>query len=94
MAVKVNVENQQVNKITTGIVFNTLTAVGIQEIVRNGGTVIEIYEGGLCEEKLLNPLLWRFVKSSFSEKTIWREGDQNITTFDNSNFELFIWRRY
>ena len=46
-----NVEQKEVKRLRNGILINTLASVDIQEIVRNGGSVIEIFEGVLYQEK-------------------------------------------
>ena len=50
LAVKEKVENVEVNRMRNGYIIDTLTSVDIQEIVKIGGKVIEIYEGVIYRE--------------------------------------------
>ena len=45
LPVKENVKNKEVNSMRNLCFIETLTSVDIQNIVKNGGKVIEIYEG-------------------------------------------------
>ena len=45
LTVKEKVKKIEVNRVRNGYIFDTLTSVDIQEIVKLGGRVIEIYEG-------------------------------------------------
>ena len=47
------------------MIIDTLISVDIQEIVRIGGSVIEIYEGMLCKENFKIPPFGRFVEKLF-----------------------------
>ena len=50
LPVEDNVKNIEVNRMRNGFITDTLTSVGIQEIVKIVGKVIEIYEGVFCRE--------------------------------------------
>ena len=43
--VKEREKKNEINRMRNGFIIDTLTSVDIQEIVRNGGKVIETYEG-------------------------------------------------
>ena len=45
LPIKEKVKKLEVNRMKNGYILDTLTSVGIQEIVKIGGKVIEIYEG-------------------------------------------------
>ena len=47
---KEKVQKIEVNRMRNGIIIDTLTSVDIQEIVKIGGTVIQIYEGVIYRE--------------------------------------------
>ena len=44
------VKNIEINGMRNGYIIDTLTSIYIQEIVKNGGKVIEIYEGVIYRE--------------------------------------------
>ena len=50
LPVKEKVKKIEVNRMRNGYIIDTLTSVDIQEIVKNGGKVIEIYEGVIYRE--------------------------------------------
>ena len=53
LPVKERVENIEVNRMRNRYIIDTLTSVDIQEIVKNGGKVVEIYEGVIYRENFL-----------------------------------------
>ena len=50
LPVKEKVKKIEVNRMRNGYIIDTLTSVDIQEIVKNGGKVIEVYEGVIYRE--------------------------------------------
>ena len=50
LPVKEKVEKIEVNRMRNGYIIDTLTSVDIQEIVKIGGKVVEIYEGVIYRE--------------------------------------------
>ena len=50
MPIKERVKKMEINRVRNGFIINTLTSVDIQEIVKIGGKVIEIYEGCIYQE--------------------------------------------
>ena len=50
LPVKEKVKNLEVNRMRNGYIIDTLTSVDIQEIVKIGGRVIEIYQGVIYRE--------------------------------------------
>ena len=50
LPVKEKVKYIEVNTMSNGYIINTLTSVDIQEIVKTGGRVVEIYEGVIYRE--------------------------------------------
>ena len=55
LPVKEKVEKVKVNRMRTGYIIDTLTSVDIQEIVKIGGKVIQIYEGVIYRENFKIP---------------------------------------
>ena len=53
LPVKEKVKNVEVNRMRNGYIIDRLTSVDICEIVKNGGRVIEIYEGVLYRENFI-----------------------------------------
>ena len=45
LPIKGKVKNNEVNRMRNGYIVDVLTSVDIQEVVKNGGKVIQIYEG-------------------------------------------------
>ena len=50
LPIKEKVKKVEVNRMRTGYIIDTLTSVDIQEIIKIGGKVIEIYEGVIHRE--------------------------------------------
>ena len=50
LPVKEKVKKIEVNRMRSGFIIDTLTSVDIQEIVKIGGEVVEIYEGVIYRE--------------------------------------------
>ena len=50
LPVKEKVKKIEVNRMRNGYINGTLTSVDIQEIVKHGGKVVEIYEGVIYRE--------------------------------------------
>ena len=50
LPVKEKVKNIEANRMRNGYIIDTLTSVDIQEIVKTGGIVIQIYEGVIYRE--------------------------------------------
>ena len=53
LPVKEKVEKIEANRMRIGYIKDTLKSVNVQEFVKLGGEVIEIYEGVVCEKKTL-----------------------------------------
>ena len=52
LPIKEKVKKLEVNRMRNGYIFDTLTSIDIQEIVKIGGKVVEIYEGVYYRENL------------------------------------------
>ena len=50
LPIKERVNKIEINRMRNGYIIDTLTSVDIQEIIKNGGKVIEIYEGVIYRE--------------------------------------------
>ena len=68
LPVKEKVKNIEVNRVRNGYIVDTLTRVEIQEVVKNGGKVIRIYEGVLCRENLKSSLFRKVIGKLFALK--------------------------
>ena len=56
LPVKEKEKRCEINRLQNGYIVQTLTSVDIQEIVKNGGKVVEIYEGVIYRENFkINP---------------------------------------
>ena len=43
-------KKMEINRMRSGYIIDTLTSVDIQEVIKNGGNVVEIYEGVIYRE--------------------------------------------
>ena len=50
LPVKEKVKKSEINRMRNGYIVDVLTSADIQEIVKTGGKIIEIYEGGIYRE--------------------------------------------
>ena len=57
LPVKEKVKNIEVNTMRTGFIIDILSSVDIQKVLKNGGKVIEIYEGVIYRQNLKYRLL-------------------------------------
>ena len=58
---------EEINKMRNGVIIDTLTSVDIVEIVKNGGVILEIYEGFFCHNLEYNPFT-EFVTDMFEKR--------------------------
>ena len=65
LPVKEEVNKIEVNRLRNGYITDTLTSVDIQEIVKIGGKIIEIYEGVIYQENFKTPPFRKFIKELF-----------------------------
>ena len=68
-------ENVARQEIKSEIRTDTITSVDIQEIERNGGTVLEFYEGLLQKQTVKYPLYRGFSEKNFSHEKTRNKGE-------------------
>ena len=66
LPVKEKVKNVEVNRMRNGYIIDTLTSIDIQEIVKIGGKVIEIYEGVIYRENFKISPFRKVIEQLFS----------------------------
>jgi len=76
--VKEEVKKVEVNRLRNGYIIDTLTSVDIQEIVKIGGKVIEIYEGVIYRENFKTPPFRNFIKDLFDLRLKYRKEGEEI----------------
>ena len=65
LPVKEEVNKIEVNRLRNGYIIDTLTSVDIEEIVKIGGKVIEVYEGVLYRENFKESPFKEFINNLF-----------------------------
>ena len=68
LPVKDKVENIQVNRMENGYIIDTLTSVDIQEIVKIGGKMIEVYEGVIYRENFKISPFRKVIETLFASR--------------------------
>ena len=68
----------EVNRLRNGYITDTLTSVDIQEIVKIGGKVIEIYEGVIYRENFKTPPFRNFIKDLFDLRLKYKKEGEEI----------------
>ena len=63
--VEEKVNKIEVDRLRNSYIIDTLTSIGIQEIVKIGGRKIEIYEGVIYRENFKIPSFRNFIKQLF-----------------------------
>ena len=66
--VKGKVKKVEINRMRNGYIIDTLTSVDIQEIVKIGGKVVEIYEGVIYRENFKVSPLRRIIENLFASR--------------------------
>ena len=66
LPVKEKVKEVEVNSMRHGYVIDTLTSIDIQEIVKIGGEVVEIYEGVIYRENFKISPFRKVIEKSFA----------------------------
>ena len=66
LPVKEKVQKIEVNRMRKGIIIDTLTSVDIQEIVKIGGRVIQIYEGVIYRENFKISFFRKVIEKLFA----------------------------
>ena len=76
--VKEEVNKIEVNRLRNGYIVDVLTSVDIQEIVRIGGKVIEVYEGVIYRENYKVSPFRDFIKNLFDLRLKYKTEGQDI----------------
>ena len=76
--VKEEVNKVEVNRLRNGYIIDVLTSVDIQEIVRIGGKVIEVYEGVIYRENYKVSPFRDFIKNLFDLRLKYKSEGQDI----------------
>ena len=66
LPVKEKVKNVEVNRMRNGYIIDTLTSVNIQEVLKAGGKVIELYQGVICQENFKISSFGRGIEKLFA----------------------------
>ena len=66
LPVKEKVQKVEVNRMRNGYIIDTLTSVGVQEIVKIGGRVIKIYQGVIYRENFKISPFRRVIEKLFA----------------------------
>ena len=78
LSVKEKVKNIEVNKMRNGYIIDTLNSLDIQEIVKIGGRVIEIYEGVIYRENFkINPFR-KVMETLFSLRQTYKDEHNDL----------------
>ena len=78
LPVKEEVNKIEVNRLRNGYITDTLTSVDIQEIVKIGGKVVEIYEGVIYRENFKTPPFRKFIKELFDLRKKYKKEGNDI----------------
>ena len=78
LPVKEEVNKIEVNRLRNGYITDTLTSVDIQEIVKIGGRVVEIYEGVIYRENFKTPPFRKFIKELFDLRNKYKDEGNDI----------------
>ena len=78
LPVKEKVKNVEVNRMRNGYIIDTLTSVDIQEIVKIGGRVIEIYEGVLYRENFKVSPFRKVIEQLFSLRQKYKDEHNDL----------------
>ena len=66
LPIKEKVEKIEINRMRNGYIIDTLTSVDIQEIIKIGGEVVEIYEGVIYHENFKISPFKRVIEKIFA----------------------------
>ena len=76
---KEKVKKMEVNRMRNGYIIDTLTSVDIQEIVKTGGKVIEIYQGVLYRQNFEISPFRRVIEKLFALRKKYKDGKNDLT---------------
>ena len=78
LPVKEKVEKLEVNRMRNGYIIDTLTSVDIQEIVKIGGKVIQIYEGVIYRENFKISPFRKVIEKLFALRQKYKDEKNNL----------------
>ena len=78
LPIKEKVKKLEVNRMRNGYIIDTLTSVDIQEIVRIGGKVIEIYEGVIYRENFKVSPFRKVIEKLFALKQKYKDEKNDL----------------
>ena len=78
LPVKEKIKKLEVNKLRNGYIIDTLTSVDIQEIVKIGGKVIEIYEGVIYRENFKVSPFRRVIEKLFALRQKYKDEKHDL----------------
>ena len=68
----------EINRLRNGYIIDTLTSVDIQEIVKIGGKIIQIYEGVIYRENFKTPPFRKFINELFDLRNKYKDEGNDI----------------
>ena len=68
---------EEINRMRNGIIIDTLTSVDIDEIVKCGGVILEVYEGFFCHNLEFNPYT-EFVTDMFEKRDLFKSQGKDL----------------
>ena len=78
LLVKAKVRNIELKRMTIGYIIDAITSVDMQEIVKVGGKVIQIYEGGFYHQETFKISPFREAKEKFYALTQKSKDEGNV----------------
>ena len=78
LPVKEKVKNIEVNRMRKGYIIDTLTSVDIQEILKIGGKVIEIYEGVIYRENFKKSPFGKVIEKLFALRQKYKDEHNDV----------------
>ena len=78
LPVKEKLKNIEVNRMGNGYIIDTLTSVDIQEVVKIGGKVIEIYQGVIYQENFKISPFRNVIEKLFASGQKYEDGHNDL----------------
>ena len=78
LPIQEKVEKIEVNRMRNGYIIDTLTSVDIQEIIKIGGEVVEIYEGVIYRENFKISPFKRVIEKLFALRKKYKDGKNDL----------------
>ena len=68
---------EEINRMRNGIIVDTLTSVDFVETVKNGGIILEVFEGFFCHNVEYNPYI-EFVTDLFEKRDLFKSQGKDL----------------